>query len=502
MAVKHQHDKPNSKQFRKNKKYSYLCTLKPKQNMPKKPQAPKILSNIAITDIAAEGQAIARHNGKVIFVENAVPGDVADLLVLRQKNDFSQTRIQQLISPSPDRTTPFCQHFGICGGCRWQQLEYDRQAQYKQQIAEDAFRRIGKLQHPPFLPIIKAVPETYYRNKLEFTFSTKRWLTNDEIAREDETPNRNALGFHVGGMFDRVVDVQHCHLQPEPSNSIRNFVRQIAQQQDLSFYDLKNHEGLLRNLIIRTTTTNEVMVNVCFGHDDAEKRALLLDALVQQFPQITSLHYTINTKRNDSIFDQQVITYQGRGYIIETLENLQFKISPKSFFQTNPYQTLQLYKIVRNFAQLTPDETVYDLYTGTGSIALFVAQQCKQVIGIEEVPDAIADAKQNASHNQIHNAHFYAGDVKKLLNNELTQIHGQPDVLITDPPRAGMHADVVQQIIDFAPKRIVYVSCNPATQARDLQLLANNYAVNAVQPVDMFPHTFHVENVAVLEQRR
>lgn len=468
--------------------------------MPKQKQ--QLLSNIQLTSIAAEGQTVARHDGKVIFVEGGVPGDIVDILVYKKKRDYAMARVVALLQASPDRVVPFCAHFGTCGGCKWQQLAYDKQAFYKQQIAEEAFRRIGKLEHPPFDPILAANPIQYYRNKLEFTFSNRRWLTQAEIDT-DATPDRNALGFHIPGMFDRVVNVSHCYLQPEPSNLIRNAFRQFALEQGYTFYDVKNHSGLLRNLIIRTTTIGETMLTLCLsGEATGEVVKSCMAFLADEFgAQITSLHYVINPKRNDTIYDLEVITQQGRGYIIEVLDDLRYKISPKSFFQTNPYQTVQMYRTVREMAQLTGNETVYDLYTGTGTIALFVARQCRKVVGIEEVSDAIADATFNAQLNGIDNATFYASDVRQLLNAQLRTRHGVPDVLITDPPRAGMHPDVVQQIIQFAPQRIVYVSCNPATQARDLQLLSPYYSIERVQPIDMFPHTFHVENVAALHLR-
>lgn len=467
--------------------------------MRKKHKQNIVLEDLVISGLAAEGQALARHHdGMVIFIEGGVPGDVADVQLLKKKRDYAMGKIKTLKKPSEWRTQPFCQHFGTCGGCRWQFLPYEKQLEYKQQIAEEAFKRIGKLHYPPFLPIIKADPNRYYRNKLEFTFSNRRWLTDNEVASESVISTRNALGFHVSGMFDRIVDIEHCYLQETTSNAIRNEVRQFVLEQGWTFYDIKTHSGFLRNLIIRNSSLNEWMVNICFGEEDPQKRRQLLDKLLQVFPQITSLHYTINTKFNDSIHDLDIVTYHGRGYIMEQLDDVRYKISPKSFFQTNSSQAVKLYRIARDLANLRPHETLFDLYTGTGTIALFVAKQCKQVVGIEEIPQAIEDAHFNANLNNLQNAHFYAGDVKKLLSEAVEQ-HGRPDVLITDPPRAGMHPDVITQILAIQPKRLVYVSCNPATQARDLQLLSDLYTIEHVQPIDMFPHTFHVENVAALQ---
>ncbi len=468
--------------------------------MRKKNKQNTVIEDLVISGLAAEGQAIGRHDGMVIFVEGAVPGDVADVLLLKKKRDYAQGKIKALKKASDLRTEPFCSHFGVCGGCRWQFLSYDKQVEYKQQIAEEAFKRIGKLEYPPFLPIVKADPTRYYRNKLEYTFSNRRWLTQAEVDSNNEHLSRNALGFHVPGMFDRVVNIEHCYLQDSLSNDIRNEIYRFARQQDWTFYDIKTHSGFLRNLIIRNSSLGEWMVNVCFGEDDAPKRRQLLDRLLQVFPQISSLHYTVNTKFNDTIYDLEVVTYFGNGYITEQLDDTRYKISPKSFFQTNSSQAVQLYRIARQFAALNGQELLFDLYTGTGSIAIFMAKQCRQVVGIEEIPQAIEDAKFNAQLNRLDNAHFYAGDVKKLLADAVAR-HGQPDVLITDPPRAGMHADVVGQLLELNPQRLVYVSCNPATQARDLQLLSDRYSIEQVQPVDMFPHTFHVENVASLRRR-
>lgn len=465
---------------------------------------PTLLPQLLLTDIAAEGQTIARHEGKIIFVDGGVPGDLADVLVYKKKRDYAMGRIVRLHEPSEYRVQPFCAHFGTCGGCKWQHLRYEQQTSAKQQIVEDAFRRIGKLEHPAFDPIIAANPTQYYRNKLEFTFSSRRWFDSPpDSQHKPREDSPNAIGFHVPGMFDRIVNIDHCYLQAEPSNAIRNAFRHFALAQGYTFYDVKNHSGLLRNLIIRTTTTGETMVTLCLSGEATDALiAQCMDFLLREFgAQIQSLHYVINPKRNDTIYDLDVVTHSGRGYIIEQLDDLRYKISPKSFFQTNPHQTVQMYRTVRDMAQLSGSETVYDLYTGTGSIALFLARQARHVVGIEEVPDAITDAHWNAQLNGIDNTTFYAGDVRLLLNESLAARHGAPDVLVTDPPRAGMHPDVVQQISQFAPRRLVYVSCNPATQARDLQLLSPYYSIERVQPIDMFPHTFHVENIALLRAR-
>lgn len=468
-----------------------------------KKQAQPILSDLAVSQIAAEGKTIARHpDGRVVFVEGAVPGDIVDVQVTKAKKDYVDARMVVVKQASADRVVPFCSHFGVCGGCKWQQLVYEKQAAYKQQLTEDAFRRIGKLTFPPLLPIIAADTTQYYRNKLEFTFSNKRWLSKEDLDSGLPIENRDAVGFHIPGMFDKIVDIDHCYLQPEPSNQIRNAVRQYALEHGYTFYDVKQHVGFLRNLIIRTSTLGELMVIVSFGEDNPTEIENLLSFLLQQFEQITSLHYAVNLKFNDTLFDQNIITYSGRGFIYEELEGLRFKISPKSFFQTNTQQALKLYQTARSFAKLKPTDTVYDLYTGTGSIGIFVAKYCKKVIGIEEIDAAIADARYNAELNQVGNTHFYAGDVKRLLTQQLVAEHGTPDVLITDPPRAGMHPDVVQIILDLAPPRMVYVSCNPTTQARDLQLLSVKYDIIQVQPVDMFPHTFHIENVVELCLRK
>ncbi len=457
----------------------------------------KQLTDLSIEKMAAEGKAMARHEGKVIFVENAVPGDVVDVIVTKNKTDYAVAKVKNIVSPSEIRIKPFCSHFESCGGCKWQYITYEQQAIYKQEIVAEAFSRIGKLDFPELMPIIKGEPTEYYRNKMEFTFANKRWLTDEEVLSQ-KIYNRNAVGFHVPGMFDRIVDIEHCYLQPEPSNGIRNAIRAYAYKQKLTFYDVKVHEGFLRTLIIRTSTLGEVMVILALGHDDEKHRNAILDLLLKKYPEISSLHYVINQKKNDTLYDQDIITYKGKGFIYEKLADLTYKISPKSFFQTNPYQAVRLYETVRDFANLQGNETVYDLYTGTGSIGIFLAKHCQKVIGIEEVEAAIVDAKYNAELNKVGNTHFFAGDVKAMMDDEFTNVHGQPDVLITDPPRAGMHADVVEQILKMYPPKIVYVSCNPVTQARDLQILSEKYTIEKAQPVDMFPHTAHIENVVLL----
>ncbi len=467
--------------------------------MARRRQRKKLIKDAEISNMAAEGKAFWRHNGKVIFVEDGIPGDVADILIHKKKKDYAIGRIAELKQASPLRIEPFCQHFGVCGGCKWQMISYEQQLAYKSLTVVEAFQRIGKLDFPTPLPILGADPNRYYRNKMDFSFSNKKWLTKAEIDSEAAF-NRNGLGFHKPGMFDKVVDIEHCYLQAAPSNEIRNAIRDYAIQNDLSFYDIIQQEGLLRNLIIRSSSLGEWMVLLSFGEDIAAARTALLDHLVEKFPQITSLHYVINTKKNESLYDLDIHTYHGRGHIFESLEDLKFKISPKSFFQTNSAQAERLYQVVRDFANLQGEEVVYDLYTGTGSIGLFLARHCKKVVGIEEVEAAIEDAKFNAQLNQIDNSSFFAGDVRQLLNADFLQEHGQVDLLVTDPPRAGMHPDVVQEILKMAPKRIVYVSCNPITQARDLQALSTQYKITSVQPVDMFPHTYHVENVVALER--
>lgn len=460
-----------------------------------------VFENVPIIDIAAEGKAIARVNDVVVFVPFVVPGDVVDLQITRKKSSFMEARPVHFHQYSEQRQPAVCEHYGICGGCKWQILPYSEQIRHKQKQVVDNLTRIGKIELPEISPILGSKKTEFYRNKLEFTFSNKRWRTNEEIAEGKVFETMNALGFHIPGQFDKVLDINKCWLQTDDSNAIRNEVRHYALQHGLTFFDLRNQEGFLRTLMIRTTSTGELMVIVIFYYEDLDAQQGLLTHLAEQFPQITSLLYVINSKANDTITDQTVNVFKGNESIYEEMEGLKFKIGPKSFYQTNSDQAYELYKITRNFAQLTGNELVYDLYTGTGTIANFVARQSRQVVGIEYVPEAIEDAVVNSQLNGIENTLFYAGDMKDILNAAFIEKHGKPDVIITDPPRAGMHDDVIQAILIANPKRIVYVSCNPATQARDLGLLSSKYKVTAVQPVDMFPHTHHVENVVLLEQK-
>lgn len=460
-----------------------------------------LLENIEIQKIAAEGKSIAYVDDKVLFVPNTVPGDIVDVQVTRKRKSFMEGFVVSIRKHSDLRVEPFCPHFGICGGCKWQNLPYEKQIEFKQQEITDNLQRIGKVQLQNIHPIIGSAQTQYYRNKLEFTFSDKRFLTREEIGREDEIVRSPAAGFHVPGFFDKVVDIDTCFLQGAPSNEIRNFIKAYALEHELSFFNLREQHGFLRTLIVRTASTGEVMVILALGCEDETEREALLDALIVKFPQITSLMYVVNEKQNDTLTDQEIICYHGRDHIFEEMEGLRFKIGPKSFYQTNSEQAYNLYSKTRELAGLTGRETVYDLYTGTGTIANFIARQAGKVIGIEYVPEAIEDAKVNSEINGIGNTLFYAGDMKDVLNAGFIARHGHPDVIITDPPRAGMHPDVVQTILNAAPERIVYVSCNSATQARDLQLMDAAYRVMAVQPVDMFPHTHHVENIVLLEKR-
>ncbi|MBX2890892.1 MAG: 23S rRNA (uracil(1939)-C(5))-methyltransferase RlmD [Saprospiraceae bacterium] len=463
-----------------------------------------VAQNIAIHGIADRGKGVGRTaDGLAVFVEGAVPGDVVDVFIQKKKGGFAEGKVERIVKPSPDRAEPFCEHFSVCGGCKWQNLDYQAQLRHKQQVVEDALLRIGKIQVGEMLPILGAPETVFYRNKLEFGFSNKRWLLPGEMdaaaSVETSPANLNALGFHKAGFFDKIIDIEHCWLQAEPSNALRNTCRQIAFEQNLAFYDLRTHKGFLRNLMVRLATTGETMLLVSFARNDAAAIRRYLDAILEKFPDLTTLVYTVNTKLNDSMFDLEMIPYFGKGYVVEQLGGLKFKIGPKSFFQTNSLQGKRLYDVAADFAGLTGEENVYDLYTGTGSIALYLARQCRQVVGIEEVPEAIADAEENMRLNGITNAVFYAGDVKQVLTAEFAERHGRPDVVITDPPRAGMHEKAVRFLLELAAPRIVYVSCNPATQARDLQWLSEKYATLKAQPVDMFPHTHHIENVALLE---
>lgn len=459
-----------------------------------------ILEHIEIVDIAAEGKAIAKVDDLIIFVEGAIPQDIVSLQITKKKKRYCEGRIIAFEKYSSQRTEAFCKHFGICGGCKWQNLPYNLQLQYKEKQVCDQLTRIGHVQIEKSLPIVGSEHTTWYRNKLEFTFSNKRWLTQQEIAEQQEIQQSNALGFHVPKLFDKIVDIETCYLQAEPSNEIRNFIREFALKHNYSFFDIRNHIGLLRTLIIRTTSKGEIMVIVVFYDDDSEKRQILLEAIHKQFPTITSLLYCVNQKANDTIHDQEILVYAGTNHILEYMEDLQFKIGPKSFYQTNSEQAYKLYCIARDFAQLQGNELVYDLYTGTGTIANFVAKHSKKVIGIEYVPEAIDDARENSQRNNIQNTEFFAGDMKDILTDSFITSYGAPEVIITDPPRAGMHQDVIDTILRCKPQRIVYVSCNPATQARDIQLLSINYTVSLSQAVDMFPHTHHVENVVLLNR--
>lgn len=447
---------------------------------------------------------MAKVNELVIFVPYVVPGDVVDLQVKRKKNHYAEAVAVKFHEKSPLRTEPFCSHFGVCGGCKWQCLSYEEQLKYKQKQVFDNLTRIGKVELPEFRPILGSEKTRFYRNKLEFTFSNKRWLTEEEVKQDVKYDQMNAVGFHIPGAFDKVLAIDKCWLQDDISNQIRNAVRDYAYAHDFPFFDLRTQEGLLRNIMIRTSSTGELMVVLqCKVTDDEGRRKMeeILQFIADSFPQITSLMYVINNKCNDTIGDLDVEVFKGNDHIFEEMEGLRFKVGPKSFYQTNSEQAYNLYKVAREFAGLTGNELVYDLYTGTGTIANFVARQARKVVGIEYVPEAIEDAKVNSALNGIDNTLFYAGDMKDILTNDFIAEHGRPDVIITDPPRAGMHNDVIDVILAAEPKRIVYVSCNPATQARDLQLLDGKYKVTAIQPVDMFPHTHHVENVVQLERR-
>ena len=470
-----------------------------------------LLEHITIESVAAEGKCIFHYDDKVVFVPFCVPGDVVDVQITKKKHSFMEGRVERIISYSKVRETPMCEHFGICGGCKWQNLPYEEQLKAKQQQVFDQLTRIGKVELPPFQPILGSVKTKEYRNKLEFGCANKRWYTKEEIAAlppkeegQEGNLSESAIGFHITGAFDKIYPIKKCWLMDDLHNEIRNEISRYAKENSMSFYDIRAQHGLLRDLMMRNSNTGEFMLLVQFHYDkegDEQKAMQLLQHIADTFPQITSLIYVDNQKGNDTFGDLELTTFKGTDFIYETMEDLKFKVGPKSFYQTNTDQAYHLYCVARSFAQLTGGELVYDLYTGTGTIANFVAHQAKQVIGIEYVPEAIEDAKENSHVNGINNTLFYAGDMKDILTDDFIQEHGQPDVIITDPPRAGMHADVVKVILNASPKRIVYVSCNPATQARDLQLMDADYKVAAVQPVDMFPHTPHVENVVLLERR-
>ena len=459
-----------------------------------------LIEGLEITTLAAEGKAMGRHDDMVVFVPMTVPGDVVDVQIHNKRRRFMEGSVVRYIVRSPLRVEPFCEHFGVCGGCKWQNLPYEEQLRFKREQVFDQLTRIGKLDLPPVAPTLGSAETTFYRNKLEFTFAPRRWMTYEEVAAGGDIDAGAALGFHIPGRFDKVMDVHRCWLQPDPSNDIRLETKRFCEGHGYSFYDIRQHSGLMRNLVIRTASTGEVMVIVVFAEEDRPRIAALLDHLRDHFPAITSLMYMVNAKLNDSTGDIDAVLWSGRDHIFEEMEGLRFKIGPKSFYQTNSRQAYELYKVARSFADLHGDETVYDLYTGTGTIANFVARHCARVVGIEYVPEAIEDAKHNSALNGIGNTAFFAGDMKDVLNDAFIARHGRPDVVILDPPRAGVHEDVIATILRAAPRRIVYVSCNPATQARDLALLAGDYRVTAVQPVDMFPHTHHVENVVRLER--
>ena len=459
-----------------------------------------LIEGLEITTLAAEGKAMGRHDDMVVFVPMTVPGDVVDVQIHNKRRRFMEGSVVRYIVRSPLRVEPFCEHFGVCGGCKWQNLPYEEQLRFKREQVFDQLTRIGKLDLPPVAPTLGSAETTFYRNKLEFTFAPRRWMTYEEVAAGGDIDAGAALGFHIPGRFDKVMDVHRCWLQPDPSNDIRLETKRFCEEHGYSFYDIRQHSGLMRNLVIRTASTGEVMVIVVFAEEDRPRIAALLDHLRDRFPAITSLMYMVNAKLNDSTGDIDAVLWSGHDHIFEEMEGLRFKIGPKSFYQTNSRQAYELYKVARSFADLHGDETVYDLYTGTGTIANFVARHCARVVGIEYVPEAIEDAKHNSALNGIGNTAFFAGDMKDALNDAFIARHGRPDVVILDPPRAGVHEDVIATILRAAPRRIVYVSCNPATQARDLALLAGDYRVTAVQPVDMFPHTHHVENVVRLER--
>ena len=460
-----------------------------------------IIENVEIVDVAAEGKSIAKIDDMVVFIPYGAPGDIVDIKLDKKKKSFAEAHIERMVRPSEIRIEPFCEHFGVCGGCKWQHLPYDFQLKFKRQQVVDALQRIAKVEIPEIPTTIGSDNTTCYRNKLEYTFSNKSWLTFEQMKSGEEFPDRNAVGFHIPGAFDKVLNINKCWLQDNISNEIRLFIRDYALSKGYTFYDLKNQQGLMRTIMVRIASTCEIMLIAVFGEDNPEAVNDVMEAIKEKFPQITSLLYVINLKVNDTIGDQEVITYSGKPYIEEEMEGLKFRIGPKSFYQTNSHQAYKLYSKTREFAHLTGNELVYDLYTGTGTIANFVARQCRKVVGVEYVPEAIDDARLNSQVNGIDNTLFYAGDMKDILTDSFVAEHGVPDVMIIDPPRAGMHEDVVKVILNAAPKRIVYVSCNPATQARDVALLDCKYKITDIQPVDMFPHTHHVENIIAMDLR-
>lgn len=461
-----------------------------------------IFREVPVLDAGAKGVSVAKaEDGRVIFIPNVVPGDIVDVQTFKKRKSYFEGKVIHFHKLSEHRIEPECSHFGVCGGCKWQNMNYSQQLFYKNNEVLNNLKRIGKIELPEFEQILGSEKQFFYRNKMEFSFSDSRWLTENEIQNNDTIQNRNALGFHIPKMWDKILDIQKCHLQQDPSNAIRNAIKEFATQNNIPFFNARNHEGLLRTLMIRTTSTGEIMVLVQFFKEDKTQRELVLNFLSEKFPEITSLLYVINGKANDTLYDQHIKLFQGRDYILEEMEGLQFSINAKSFYQTNSDQAYELYKITREFAGLSGNELVYDLYTGTGTIAQFVSKKAKKVIGVEAVPEAIADAKENAKRNNITNCEFFVGDMKDVFNAEFIAKHGKPDVIITDPPRDGMHAAVVEQIMKIAPEKVVYVSCNSATQARDLALMDSLYKVTRVRPVDMFPQTHHVENVVLLEKK-
>lgn len=468
--------------------------------MPRRKQKP-FFEKLEVLDTAARGKAMAKApDGRVVFMTQAVPGDVVDVQTFKKRKGFYEGRVETIHSYSSKRTDPVCEHFGVCGGCKWQNMAYEHQLEYKQNEVLQVLKRIGGMELPEINPILGCEKTYFYRNKMEFSFSNSRWLTQEEINSEEELKERNALGFHIPGMWDKILDIKKCWLQADPSNEIRNKIKSFAIDNELSFFDTRKQEGFLRTLMIRTSSSSELMVLIQFFYEDKEKRELLLNYIKIEFPQITSLLYVINSKGNDTLYDQDIICYSGMDHIFEEMEGLKFKINAKSFYQTNSEQAYELYKVARDFADLKGDELVYDLYTGTGTIAQFVAKNAAKVIGVESVPDAIVAAKENAERNNINNVEFFVGDMKNVFNDEFVATHGKADVVITDPPRDGMHKDVVEQLLKLSPEKIVYVSCNPATQARDLNLMKDYYKLSKVQTVDMFPQTHHVENVVLLEK--
>lgn len=475
--------------------------------MARKKKKNTVLEKLLIEDYAAEGKSLGRREGKVVFVERTVPGDVVDVFLYKNKKDWAEGYPLVYHEYSNKRVQPFCKHFGDCGGCQWQQVSYEEQLKFKTQQVKDALQRIGKVPLPEFLPIVGAAEDKYYRNKIEYTFGTYRYVPESEFQKQEGAAKRiaeplGAAGFHAKGLFDKVVDIEKCYLQAEPTNEVREAIRDYAEKNSLTYYDVRQHTGYLRNVQLRICTTGEVMVNVIVGEDDVEKTTSLMNYLKETVPAITTLLYTVNTKKNDSMYGLEPTVFSGKGYVIEKLENYQFKIGPKSFFQTNTKQGERLYQITRDFAALTGNEVVYDLYCGTGSIGIFVSDKAKKIIGVEVIEEAIADAKENAQLNNLKDASFFSGDVIDICNDTFFEQHGKPDVIITDPPRMGMHPKLVQKILDIAAPIVVYVSCNPATQARDLNLLAEKYEVTNVQPVDMFPQTYHTENVVQLKLKK